>query len=180
MSNKATPADDQGQGDQGKEAEVQGLAEYNAGILDSAPGVREAFREMLLHVPEPDPDADQATIKIVAQILAAQTAGDLDKPWDSDGMRHHFDQMLTVRSITRRPSDYTGGLGAYLGCDCILNETGEEQFITCGSVSCVAQLVRAHTLQVLPLIVIPRKANKPTPKGYWPYHLEVQGRVQLP
>lgn len=159
------------------ESEVTGLAEYNAELLTDAPGLREAFMVMLANVPEPDPDATEAQVRMLAQILSAENAGDLDKPWDSDGMRSYFDRMLTVKSITRRPSDYVGGLGVYLGCDCILHETGEELFISCGAVMCVGQLVRAHTLGILPLIIVPRPAKKPTRKGYTPYHLEVQGRA---
>lgn len=153
----------------GQESE-QRLAEYNAEVLDSAPGVREAFMLMLMEVPEPD---DDAAVKIVGAILGAERAEDLDKPWDSDGMRDFFEQRVTVHSITRRPSDYKGGLGVYLGCDCAIPRTGDKLFISCGSVSAVAQLVRAHALQAFPLTVIPTVAKKATPNGYWPYHLAI-------
>lgn len=155
--------------------EEQALQEYNAEMLTSHPGLREAFLVMLEAVPEPDEDA---SARIVGSILEADQVEDLDKPWDSDGMRDLCDRQVLVRAITKRPSDFQGGLGVYLGCECTLPDDGTNLFVTCGSVSSVAQLVRAHTLEALPLLVIPRMAKKATKNGYWPYHLEiVKGRM---
>ncbi len=151
-------------------AEETQLAEYNADVLDSAPGIREAFMLMLADVPEPD---DDAVVKIVGAILKAESVEDLDSPWDTAGMRSLVDRPLTVRSITKRPSDYENGMGVYLGCEVLDEMDGEELFVSSGSVSIVAQLVRAHTLKAFPLRVIPRNAKKPTPKGYLPMHLEL-------
>lgn len=161
-------------GDGPGEQQVTGLAEYNAEVLNSQPGLREAFLMMLAEVPDP---SDDAAARIVGTILQAETAEELDRPWDSDGLRKHFDEIITVHEISKRPSDYTGGLGVYLGCECTMHSSGEQHFLTCGSVSAVAQLVRAHTIGVLPLTIIPRNAKKPTRDGYWPYHLEVVQRL---
>lgn len=150
--------------------EETGLAEYNAEVLDSKPGIREAFMLMLSEVPEPEGDA---AAKIVGSILGAQAVEDLDKPWDSEGMRDLVDQVVQVRAISRRPSDYAKGLGVYLGCEVLVESTGDEMFVTTGSVSIVAQLVRAHMLKALPLRVIPKEADKPTKNGYIPMHLEM-------
>ena len=146
------------------------LAEYNAEVLDSQPGIREAFMTMLLAVPEP---AEDAAARIVGSILKAQTVEDLDKPWDSEGMRDLLGEVVQIQSISRRPSEFGNGLGAYLGCECVVESTGEGMFVTTGSVSIVAQLVRAHALGKLPLRVIPRQADRPTPQGYFPMHLEM-------
>lgn len=172
QSNRPTVVTEQ-EGQEGQEPQVTGLAEYNAEVLESAPGMREAFLMMLAEVPTPDDDPSAAAASIIGTILAAENAAELDKPWDSDGMRDYFDQVVIVRRITKRPSDFTGGLGVYLGCDCYIESTGQEMFISCGGVSAVAQLVRAHTLGALPLAVIPVRAKKATKQGYWPYHLEV-------
>jgi hypothetical protein len=158
------------------EAEIEaqaGLAQYNADVIARNPALLESFRAMLLEVPEPDDDATDAAARIVQTILSAETAADLDKPWDSDGMAEYFDQVVIVEAITRRPSDFTGGLGVYLGCTCTIERSGERLFVTCGGVSAVAQLVRAHALGSLPLPVMPTRAKKATKAGYWPYHLAV-------
>lgn len=156
--------------------EERALQEYNAEVLDSQPGLREVFLAQLMEVPEPDEDA---AVKIVGTILGAETAEELDRPWDTDGMRTLYNRPLVVNSITRRPSDFRGGLGAYLGCDCTDPDTGERLFVTCGSVSSVAQLVRAHTLGLFPLTVVPVPAKRPTKMGYLPYHLEIDQRRRL-
>ena len=148
----------------------QQLAEYNADVLDSQPALRQAFMMMLVEVPEP---SDDAAASIVGAILAAEDVDDLDKPWDSEGMRPLAGRVIVVNEITRRPSDYADGLGVYLGCDCTLEATGEKLFVTTGSVSIVAQLVRAFTLGKLPLKVIPTEAKKPSANGYLPMHLEI-------
>jgi hypothetical protein len=150
--------------------EETALAEYNAEVLDRQPGVREAFMTMLMAVPEPD---DDAVVKIVSQILSAETVEDLDAAWNAEGMREYAGKVLQVMSITRRPSDYRDGLGVYLGCEAVVESTGEVMFITTGSVSIVAQLVRAYTLGALPLKVVPIEAERASANGYHPMHLEM-------
>lgn len=157
--------------------ETTALQEYNAEVLDSQPGIREAFMLMLAEVPDPPPDAAAA---IVGAILSAQSVEDIDKPWDAEGMRDLKDRSLLVREVHKMPSDYAQGLGVYLVCRVVTGESGEEKVVTTGSVSIVAQLVRAHTLGALPLLVIPREAKKPSRNGYLPMHLElVRGRGTL-
>ena len=157
--------------EQGEEQEHERqLAEYNADILRTQPGLAEAFLAMLEAVPEPD---DDAAAKIVAAILGATDAEGLDAPWDTDGFRKNIGRALVVDGITKRPSDYVGGLRVYLGCDCRDYVTGEKLFLTTGSVSSVAQLVRAHTLGVFPLYVVAEEATKPTKNGFTPYHLRI-------
>lgn len=150
-----------------------GLVEYNAWVLQQYPGGYEAFLMMLAEVPEPD---DDAAARIVMEVLGAQSVEDLDKPWDVEGMRDYDGTMLQVQSITKMPSDYKTGLGCYLVCRCSQPELGEVFTLTTGSVSIVAQLVRAHTLNAFPLEVIPRQSEKPTKKGYRPMHLELVRR----
>ena len=64
-------------------------------------------------------------------------------------------------------------LGWYLVVKCDQPEIGEEFTTTTGSVSIVAQLVRAHVAGWLPLLVVPKQSEKPTRKGYRPMHLEL-------
>lgn len=150
-----------------------GLVEYNAWVLQQYPGGFEAFLAMLGAVPEPD---DDAAARIVMEILDAQSIEDLDKPWDVEGMRDFDGTMLQVEGITKMPSDYKTGLGCYLVCRCTQPGIGEVFTLTTGSVSIVAQLVRAHTLNAFPLQVIPRQSERPTRKGYRPMHLEMVRR----
>ncbi len=153
------------------------LQEWNAEVLAAAPGLAEVFLAMLAEVPDPPADA---TARIVAQILEARSVEELDRPWDAEGMRDYDGSVVRVESIHKMPSDYDQGLGTYLVCHCTQPGIGEKFILTTGSVSIVAQLVRAHALNALPLEVVPRVAEKPTRKGYHPMHLELvrRGRRQ--
>jgi hypothetical protein len=150
------------------EARATALELYNAEVLATMPGLQEQFVAMLQLVPEPD---DDATARIVASILGAETAEELDAAWDAEGMRDMVDQMLIVKAVHKLPSTYTGGLGVFLVCRCEMPGLGEEMILTTGSVSIVAQLVKAHTAGWLPITVVPRKAE--SRNGYFPMHLEL-------
>lgn len=170
---RATTDDGQQESQAMVPASERQLAQYNAEVLDATPGLKETFLLMVADVPEPGDDAAEATASMIGTILGAEDPEDLDKPFDSDGMRHKIGQVVTVNAITRRPSDYEGGLGVYLGCDCTTHPDGERLFISCGSAMCVAQLVRAHALKAFPLVVVPTSKDKPTKAGYKPYHFRV-------
>lgn len=146
------------------------LMEYNAEVLDSRPGVREAFMLMLTEVPDA---AGDAVAGIVAQILQAERVEDLDRPWDAEGMREFIGRQIRVESLHKMPSDYAKGLGCYLVCQITDVGSGEQLVLTTGSVSIVAQLVRAYTLNALPLTVVPVQSDKPSKNGYYPMHVEL-------
>lgn len=136
-----------------------------------APAVRERFLALFEQVPEADPD--EATLSIITEILSAQDPDDLDSPWLGQGMRKLQGRVLKVQSIKRLPSEFQGGPGWYLGCDCTLEADGESLFVTSGSVAVMVQLITAHTRGWLPLSVVPRQAERASRKGYFPMHLEV-------
>lgn len=146
------------------------LAEWNQEQLRSVPGLYEVFMKQLEEVPE---SGDDATARIVAQILAAETPDQIDAAWNAEGMRDWVDMVVQINSIKRMPSDFTAGLGWFLVCNVTALGSGEEFVLTTGSVSIVAQLVRLHTINALPIQVVPRKAAKPSKNGYFPMHLEL-------
>jgi hypothetical protein len=136
--------------------------------------VRDRFAEMALMLPKAEEaDAAEAADKIIAQIMGASSWNELDAPWSARGIEPFIDHPLRFDSAKVRPSDYADGLGIYLVCDVADMSTGELAQVTVGSVSIVAQLVRAWTLGAFPLFATPRKAAKPSKAGYYPLHLEV-------
>lgn len=163
-----TPGEHTAQGD-----DTMALVEYNVWTLQQYPGAVEQFKAMLEFVPEPD---DDAAARIVMQIMGATGVEDLDKPWDVEGMRDYEGTAMVVHGITKMPSDYNTGLGVYLVCRVSQPGIGEEFVLTTGSVSIVAQLVKAYQLDAFPLEVVPRESEKPTRKGYRPMHLEMVRR----
>jgi hypothetical protein len=120
------------------------------------------------------PDATGGGLdNILEQIATATAADELDDPWESGSLRKLVDTPLVFTEIAKSPSDYTGGLAYFLIVRGAVRATGETFVATTGSVSIVAQLVKAWSLGAFPLAAIPRQAKRPTPDGYFPMHLEI-------
>lgn len=135
------------------------------------PAVRERFMALFSGVPEADPE--EATLSILAAIVSAQDPDDLDDPWLGQGMRKMLGRVLVVQSIKRLPSDFTDGPGWYLGCETVVQASGESLFVTTGSLPIMAQLATAYIRGWLPLNVVPRQAERKSRNGYYAMHLEI-------
>lgn len=135
------------------------------------PAVVARFNALFADVPEANPE--EATIAIITAIVGAIDPDDLDDPWAGQGMRKLTGRVLAVQSIKRLPSDFAEGPGWYLGCDCVLEASGEKLFVTTGSLAIMAQLATAHIRGWLPLKVVPRQAERASSNGYFPMHLEI-------
>ena len=129
------------------------------------------FAQMAVGIPESNDD--EAYESIVLQLLSADGLDALNAPWDTDKAGKFTGHRLRIEGMTRRPSDYDGGLGLYIVIKGTDLGTGEKFVLTIGSVSVVAQLARIHHLNALPAIVELVIADKPTSKGYRPMHLKV-------
>ena len=149
-------------------------SEQSQELAVMAPALRERFQEAFLQIPEAD--SEEAIRQIVEQIFQAETAEALDEPWQGEGMRQFMGRLIHVQAIRRLPSDYPTGPGWYLGCDCVLDATGEKQFVTTGSVAIMAQLITAHLKGMLPLGAVPKQAERKSRNGYFPMHLEIWRR----
>lgn len=138
-----------------------------------APAVVEIYSSWLAAVPDAGGDGMDG---ILAALAMATDPADLDAPWRSAGLELVVNVPLRITGIRKLPSDYPGGLPYFLVIDGAVTETGETISITTGSVSVVAQLVKAHALGAFPLNVIPRKAERASKAGYYPMHLEIGRR----
>lgn len=128
-------------------------------VLLSGPAIR-AYEAMLADVPEASGSGYEA---IAAQLAQAQSLADLEAPWRTEGGQKYLDQWLTITGIRKVPSDYAGGLGWFLVVDAATIPDGERVSFTTGSVNVVAQLVRAHALDLFPLQakLVNLRSNKP-------------------
>lgn len=129
------------------------------------------FAQMVAGIPELD-DED-ASERIILQLLAASDVSELNAPWDSASAEDLAGKRIRIDTITRQQSDFTDGLQVYLVCKGLNLETGEKLVFTTGAISIVAQLVRAHFLGGLPAICELVIAERPTKKGYRPQHLKI-------
>lgn len=128
-----------------------------------------AYEAMLSQVPDA---GDQGIEAILEQIAQATTPGDLDAPWNAGGFGALAGIPIRVYGIRKMPSDFGSGLSFFLVVDGARLDSGEKITATTGSVSVVAQLVKAWSLDAFPWDVVPTLAKRPTKDGYYPMHLE--------
>lgn len=138
---------------------------------------RARFASMAMMIPTEDGNGAE---RILLAILNAQSWDELDDPWDNSKALEYIDVEQRIDSVTRRPSAFTSGLGIFLVVHGHRMDTDEDIVWTTGSVSTVAQLTGAYVMDALPLYGILRKAERPTERGYYPYHLEFFGAGDKP
>lgn len=135
------------------------------------PDVVMAYEAMIADVPEAGGDGFEAILEAVAR---AANVSDLDAPWRSSGLEEWANLPLRITGLKRMPSDYDGGLPFFLVVEAFEGIDGQKVTITTGAVSIVAQLAKAWSAGWFPLDVIPRKAARPSARGFYPMHLEVR------
>lgn len=134
-------------------------------------GATEAMTLMVDELPEADGDAMD---RILAQLLTAETPGDLNRPWEASGIEHLLDVSLLIKTVTRAPSDFADGIGVYVVITAENIRTDREIVVTTGSTAVIAQLIMAHRNGWLPIVATPRGPKRPPKNGRTPYHLEFQ------
>lgn len=143
-----------------------------SGELVLASETRAMFASMVTMVPDAEGDATES---IVLAILNAKTWDELDDPWDSEKALELIDVEQRIDTIMRRPSSYTSGLGVFLVVKGKRMDSDEPIVWTSGSVSVVAQLVKAYALGAFPVYAVLRRSERPSANGYHPQHLEITG-----
>lgn len=141
---------------------------------DVAPIASDATLATFAHMASVIPDADGAGMdNMLAAILGADSWDQLDAPWSTSSTDDAVGVPVVITDLTRRPSDFAEGLGVYLIVSGSRADNGEPITYTTGSVSVVAQLVRAYAIGALPLTAKLVKAERPSANGYYPVHLQV-------
>lgn len=133
------------------------------------PGGLESMVLMVSDIPEVDPD--DAVERILADLLKAGTAADLNKPWETSGLERYLDVPLQILEVGRAPSDFDG-IGVFLVVRATNVRTNEPVVLTTGSTAVMAQLIMCHRNGWLPIVATPRAGKRKTRGGYVAYHLE--------
>ena len=129
------------------------------------------FAQMAVGIPEAD-DGD-AYENIVLQLLSADNPDQFNAPWDTEAAEQLAGKRLKIEAMSRRASDFAGGLGIYIVLKGIVLDTGEPFVFTTGGIANVATLARIHFTGKLPAIVELVIADTPTSKGFRPQHLKI-------
>lgn len=148
------------------------IVEFN-GVALNAQQVEalEAFRQMGFLIPEIEADGG---IGIVMDIMNASTLEELDAAWEENNNDRLLNKPLLITQVRRGDSEYKDGLGLFLSVNATVIHSGEDVIFSTGSVSTVAQLVRAYTLKSYPFVAMLVKADKPSKNGYYPQHLVIE------
>ena len=152
-----------------KFATAEANRDRNAAWL--TPEVSERFASMLMLFPVED--GSQAVERIVAQLLEATDLDGLNAPWRSENTGAMADRTVVITGAKILPSQYQEGLGAFLYVEAIDGKTGEDASWTTSSTSIMAQLANAASRDALPIRAKVVKADRPSSRGYYPFHLEV-------
>lgn len=148
------------------------VVQFNGVTLNEAQKqALEAFREMGFLIPEIEADGG---IGIVMDIMNATTLEQLDAAWTESDNDRLLNQPMLFTQVRRGDSDFKDGLGLFLSVNATVVHSGEEVIFSTGSVSVVAQLVRAYTLKLFPFVGMLVKAEKQSKNGYYPQHLEIE------
>jgi len=135
-----------------------------------SPEVAARVRELVAPIPGDDGTGAE---RIVTQLLNAQTVDDLNAPWEGTSGRSLAGKRLVISSVTQRPSAYQDGAGVFLVVDAADATTGERATFTTSALSTVIQLARCHQLGIFPIIADVVVADRPTARGFYPYHLRI-------
>ena len=123
---------------------------------------------LLQVIPESD---DDGQLRIMNQIMSAQSPEQMDAIWESGNLRDHMGYPIIINRATRAPSDYKEGLGFFLILDCVNPETGEPFTVTTGSQTTVVQVAWAIKQFGLPFECVPSISTRPSKDGYYPQRL---------
>lgn len=141
-----------------------------AEVVQYPPELIAKVRELVSAIPDND---DQGAENIINQLLAAESVDDLNAPWEGTSGRKLAGKRLQIRGISARRSSFEGGTGIFLVADAVDASTGDKAVFTTSALSCVIQLAQAYKLGMFPLLVEIVLAERPTARGFYPYHLRV-------
>lgn len=133
------------------------------GIMDWEP--------LVTAIPDADSQEGEGMDRILTQLYGAQSAADLNAPWDARGFEAYAGQTLTLQALTKRPSEYPGPIPFYVIARGHVTGTGEAVTITTGAVSVIAQLSKAWAAGFFPVTVVPVVVESKTKKGQASQHL---------
>lgn len=126
------------------------------------------LRNLLATVPVRD---ESGSANIVEQLFTAESALDLNNPWDAHGGREFDGKLLRFEQVEVLESQFEGGVGAFL----IIKGTDEADHkpftMTTSALAVIVQMARLHAEGWLPAWGTVEMAKRATSKGYYPYHL---------
>lgn len=139
-------------------------------ILTSTEEALLALQPMLENVPRIDEGSME---DILLQIARGETIEDVFMRSGAPSLQNWKDVSLRIDAIRWGQGDFEDGFPVVIYVDAV-DGTGQKVVASTSSGVQVAQLIRAHALGHIPgLTVIPRRAEKATRNGFYPWRLEL-------
>ncbi|HVT14578.1 MAG TPA: hypothetical protein VHQ90_00155 [Thermoanaerobaculia bacterium] len=139
-------------------------------LLSTALGATEAMVLLVNELPEASGDA---TERILAAILTAQTAEEVNAIWDAQGIELYLDVPLRIDWVERAPSEFEDGIGVYVVIHGHNPRTDQPVTVTTGSINVIGILIQAVRNDWLPMMATPRGPKRVPKSGRTPYRLEL-------
>jgi hypothetical protein len=116
-------------------------------------------------------DDENANVRIAERLMSAGSVLDLNRPWEATSGREVAAQLLPPDPVHQRPSRFQNGLRIFLVAEGENMADGRELVMTTSAAATVIQLARAAASGWLPAYCTVEVADKPTDRGFYPYHL---------
>lgn len=140
----------------------------------TAVAIPAALLERIIAEVQNIPDGDDGdSWGMIEQLLASESAEDLNRPWDGTSGRDLENRRFRITGVTKRPSAFDGGPEIFLVVHSTDMGTGEAVTWTTSSLAVIVQLAVAHNRAWFPIVADITPAAKPTKRGFRPYHLTV-------
>lgn len=132
-------------------SQVERFAAYMASMEKVAhPDCRRPIPRFMLELPWAEDDEEMQE-RIIAQILASDDPYAAAEDPTTQSGKNLVGQRVVIHDIRCKPSDKSGGWGAYLLCDATIGDTDIHQVVSVGAKQAVATLAYAHVNGDLPI-----------------------------
>lgn len=139
------------------------------GEIVLSPEVAQRVRDLLSLLPVEDGGGSDLLIE---QLLMADTWQQLNDPWESTSGKLLIGKFVRIDSAQLRPSEFEGGMGAFLVVKGADMATKERLVWTTSALAVVTQIARLNAEGWLPGYANIVEAKRPTKRGFKPYHLQ--------
>lgn len=146
------------------------LQDQQSALRQLPPHLLRQFSDMALMLPETESDGGASILEAILNAADMRATNDV---WAKRDLGAYKDRVIIIESASRSKSDFKDGLGIFVVVSLVLEDTGEAVTATTGSMSNVAQIVKAYANEEFPLRCIVRVAERASQSGYFPQHLEV-------
>lgn len=149
------------------------LEDQASSLRELPPALVEQFSRMAMMLPEIELDGGAGIIESILNAVDLRATNRVFERYDAEQL---VGKWLIFERAQRAMSEYKGGLGLFLVVDAVDEESGEKITFTTGSMSIVAQCVKAYAGDEMPFRAKIKVTDNPTKSGFYPMNLEIHAQ----